>query len=687
MFRLSASRFSLAASALLLCAGLAQAQTEPASPLTATWTVAPSAVPLTYNLSTDTPGSAVNVTVTAASSTVFNVDPTTVPIWLTLGAMSGTAAASPNGAVISFVANSTAAALGVGGYSATVHLKVSGYQDATVTVTLSITNGANVLTIAEGTTQAITWVYGASPQPTKTLTVVSSGQPTPFTVTTQNTTSSTSENVPSNWIQVNQTQGIAYNFGTPITVSFLSDVLNNAAVGAALTGTVTITYGSGNTVVVNLTITVGEPTAVVKSIFPAAVAPATSGNLKLVVTGSGFGSSTTTCAPATCGSPTTVTIAYTGDGGNAVSLTGSQVEGSISVVNPNTMVLTIPAMDQQSTAANILAAGTITLNITNGLTGETVQIESLTVTNAPIINSITDAAALIEPATGTAPNLAPYELISIFGSNFDSGAAVAATTDSYSRYPNSLTVPTSGGHALSVAFYKQGTIGSSTLIGDAYLVYVSSTQINALVPSGVTASGVTGLQIVVTYNGVSSATFDAAPVATNPGVFTVGAAGQGQGAILLANYSVNSTTNLAAKGSTVLIYVSGLGAPTSTAADTAAKTSKFPSTCISAASYFGVVNALSTPPNPAWTSDDGAVMLASNIQTNDLPPCFATSPTVTIGGQAATVTYAGWVADSVAGLYQINATVPTKAASGNSIPVVVTMGGVSSQAGVTMAIQ
>ena len=42
--------------------------------------------------------------------------------------------------------------------------------------------------------------------------------------------------------------------------------------------------------------------------------------------------------------------------------------------------------------------------------------------------------------------------------------------------------------------------------------------------------------------------------------------------------------------------------------------------------------------------------------------------------ECATVTYAGWVAGSVAGLYQINATVPTKATAGKSLPVVVTVG-------------
>jgi len=686
MFRLSANKISLAASALLLCAGLAQAQTPPATPLSATWTNSPAAVALSYNLSSDTASGAITVTVTAASATIFDVDPSTVPFWLTLGAMGGT---TPNVAV-TFQANGAAAALGVGGYTANVHFKVSGFADLVVPVSMGVNNGANVLSVAEGDTQAITWIYGSA-APTQTLTIVSSAQPAPFTVTTQNTTTSSTENIPSNWITASVSQGIAYSFGTPVTVSFLSDVLKNAAVGASLTGTVTITYGAGTTIVVTFTITVGEPYAVVSSIFPAQAAPTTTTPLSVAVTGSGFDSSATTCSPAVCGSKTVVTIQYAGSaGGVAVPLTGSGgIGGAVQVINPTTMLLTIPAMDNQTSAANVLAAGTVTLNITNALTGETVQIETLTITANPIITSIVDAASLVQAQPPAALKLAPYELISIFGSNFDSGAAVAATVDSFGRYPNTLTVPASTGNPLTVSFYKQGTIGSGTLIGQAYLIYVNSTQINALVPSGVTASGITNLQIVVEYGGLSNAVaYPAVPAATNPGVFATGADGQGQGAILNSDSSVNSSTNAAALGSTVMIYVSGLGAPNSTANDSSVTTAlKFPSSCITTGSYFAAVNALTTPPGTPWTSDDGAVILTSNLGTNKYPPCFTASPTVTIGGATATVTYAGWVADSVAGLYQINATVPTKGLTAGPVPVLVTMGGVTSQTGVTLAVQ
>jgi uncharacterized protein (TIGR03437 family) len=61
--------------------------------------------------------------------------------------------------------------------------------------------------------------------------------------------------------------------------------------------------------------------------------------------------------------------------------------------------------------------------------------------------------------------------------------------------------------------------------------------------------------------------------------------------------------------------------------------------------------------------------------------------TVTIGGQAATVQAALAPVGSVAGVLQINATVPTTLTAGNAVPVLVTVGGAASQAHVTMAVK
>jgi uncharacterized protein (TIGR03437 family) len=61
-------------------------------------------------------------------------------------------------------------------------------------------------------------------------------------------------------------------------------------------------------------------------------------------------------------------------------------------------------------------------------------------------------------------------------------------------------------------------------------------------------------------------------------------------------------------------------------------------------------------------------------------------PTVTIGGAAAVVAYAGPLPGSIIGLLQINATVPVGATTGAAVPVVVTIGGVATQANATIAI-
>lgn len=62
-----------------------------------------------------------------------------------------------------------------------------------------------------------------------------------------------------------------------------------------------------------------------------------------------------------------------------------------------------------------------------------------------------------------------------------------------------------------------------------------------------------------------------------------------------------------------------------------------------------------------------------------------TTPVVTIGGVPAAVSYSG-LAPGFVGLYQVNAQVPANSPVGAAVPVVVSVGGVASNA-VTVAIQ
>src|SRR5580704_3679919 len=144
MFRLSANKISLAASALLLCAGFVQAAT-PVSPLTAT----PTSVALTF-AKPSTPGAAVTVTFKVTSGTTyFEADPTTVPYWLNVGAPSGPATSS--GATVSFQSNIAAANMSAGTYSANVHFLVNSFPDFVLPVSLVVTDPASTVTVTGGT--------------------------------------------------------------------------------------------------------------------------------------------------------------------------------------------------------------------------------------------------------------------------------------------------------------------------------------------------------------------------------------------------------------------------------------------------------------------------------------------------------------------------------------------------------
>ena len=151
----------------------------------------------------------------------------------------------------------------------------------------------------------------------------------------------------------------------------------------------------------------------------------------------------------------------------------------------------------------------------------------------------------------------------------------------------------------------------------------------------------------MTYGTQVSQPFTVAVAVADPGIYSLAASGEGQGAILNYNaatggYTINSTTNPAPRGSIAVIYMTGAG--TTTAA---------------------IDNQL-IPASPAVTP----VLL----------------PSVTIGGAAATVLGAQDPPGSVPGVIQINVTVPASIQPGTQ-PVIVTMGGIASQTGLTMAVK
>jgi uncharacterized protein (TIGR03437 family) len=171
------------------------------------------------------------------------------------------------------------------------------------------------------------------------------------------------------------------------------------------------------------------------------------------------------------------------------------------------------------------------------------------------------------------------------------------------------------------------------------LFFASSTQINFQVPWELRNQSQSTLAATLDSAASAAQTVSVAPVA--PAIFTTNASGSGQGAILDTTYRLVDSANPVAAGSYVLIYCTGLGA----VSDQPATGSPAPSDPL------------------AWSA----------------------TPTVTIGGAAANVQFSG-LAPGYVGLYQVNAQVPAGSATGSSVPVVISMGGVTSNA-VTMAVE
>lgn len=183
--------------------------------------------------------------------------------------------------------------------------------------------------------------------------------------------------------------------------------------------------------------------------------------------------------------------------------------------------------------------------------------------------------------------------------------------------------------------------GTQVLIDNAPapLIYESSSQINAIVPYEAGAGGMATVQVIT--GGLETATW-AIPLAPSAlSIFTATGSGVGQAAVVNQDGSINSASNPAPRGTAIQIYATGGGQ--------------------------------TSPPS----STGSVAQAAENL---------ALFTTVTIGGVNAQVLYAGSAPGEVDGVVQINAIVPPGATPG-SVPILVTIGGVPSQTGVTIAIQ
>ena len=650
-----------------------------------TLTASVTALTVQYTLPAS-PGNAVSDTLTATDSgTFFYVETQTVPGWLTV-TQSGTA--NPT-ATVTLQANAVAGTMLPGTYTAAVTFQstAAGAPTATVNVTLLVNDRPPTFSCVAPAT--LTWSPGAA-YPTLPINCTSTGQPVAFAVTFTGSIAGS--------LSADHSGGVAYPWGTTITVSIQPALFLSNPVGSTLNGNIVLQSSTGTTlqtlpVSISITAAVANVTSLTPLELPVNTTP--SATATVVVNGSGFVTGITTVQ---------VTV-----GGNTVVLDPSAIQ----VPNSNSMILTLDA------STFLSSAQTLTVGIQNPGVG-VMQTKPIYVVTTPIIYSVTNSASFTQNPNSN-PLVSAYELISIFGANFDSsGGQTANTLNGLEMYVDPAV--NGNGQQVKVMFFSGLT--QNSLLADAPVIFVSNNQINAIVPAEVTALlGVNGsttanaANIQVSINNVTNDSHNPVPVdvaAATPGIFTPSGSGIGPGAVLNSNWTLNTPSAPALHGSQVHIYATGLGAPTSTSADSyIVSPPAYPGNCLSTNAYLGVLKGTTNPPstplgtqagsplngaNSGLTSINGAVIATANIYAGLLPPCFPVTPTgvqVKFGTSAtATVpTYAGFVWDSIAGLYQIDVTLPSAftpspPTNGGPIAMTLTVGtSATSQSGVTIYVK
>jgi uncharacterized protein (TIGR03437 family) len=274
----------------------------------------------------------------------------------------------------------------------------------------------------------------------------------------------------------------------------------------------------------------------------------------------------------------------------------------------------------------------VSVNPANLAAGSYTGAVQIVTTGSPVSVSMTLVVQGTQPAgtiTGVAngasfdPAFASATWVSIFGANLSATSAGWGASDF-----------TSGKLPASLD-------GVSVTINGipAYAEYISGTQINVLAPDDPTTGAV---QVQVTTAGQTSNSFTAQKQQFAPAFFTFDngkyVAAQHANYSLLGAPSVIAGATPAQPGETILMYGTGFG-----------------------------------PATPA-------VPTASLVTT---PEPLANTVTIAIGGVQAVVEFAGLVES---GLYQLNVTVPSSLSSGDAT-VLATIGGVSTQSGVSITVQ
>lgn len=530
----------------------------------------------------------VSVTATQGGTVIFNY-PTTDQSWL------GVSSSNFNTTPSTFTVTVNTAGLQNGlTYTGNVNVIAGGVQQQIpVTLTVGSGSGGNVTVTAGNspggatvTSMSFTTQPGGAAPNAQQIYVASasgvSGGSFNFSATTTSG---------GNWLLINNAIS-----GSSTTPNSLTVTVNPSGLAASTTygGNIAISPSGGTTVNIPVSFTV----------TPSQTVSASPTSLTFSYTaGSGV-------------TPTAQTISVSGTGTFSVTTTGG---GNWCQVNPTSGTapgtITVAVTNLDSLAVNQSYTCTITVAGTNGTAGSTTITTTLTVSAPlPTILKVTNAASF------NAGSISAGEIITIFGTNMGPTTGVSASPTN-NMYPTTL----GGVQVLLAGGYP------------AAMIYASATQVSAVVPYEINRPVfLQSVNVQVKYLGQTSNGVPLTQVAAAPGIFTANSSGSGPGAILNSNLSVNSSSNPATSGSTVVLYVTGEG----------------------------------------QTIPAGVTGQVSPLTPPFIVPVQA--PTVTINGQPAQVAFYAESPGLIAGVLQINVVIPASAGTGD-LPVVVSFGSASSQ--------
>jgi uncharacterized protein (TIGR03437 family) len=488
---------------------------------------------------------------------------------------------------------------------------------------------------------------------------------------------------------------------------------------------VSLTWGSpAVTTVVTLTYTITAPGSSATGVTPASLPTSSTVGQQFPVTllGTGFVVSTDPSQKTRVG-------IVTGSGSTLTLTPDPNILSTVVDASHITLTVIVPNSNSTDVLAGLFApsgsGGSIVIGVCNpngsasGCTVPTNGTVTLSIGASPIIQAVSSASTFAQVTAPAVQKIAPYDMLSIFGNNFCSqyaatgsqgcssstvltGNPSASPTLTYATWvtPDSPTASTA--RKLTVGFWAHGGNPATTAaIAYAPILFATNNQINILAPSALSASVGSQVDMYVSFGystGIqTSQAYSVSVIPANPGIFTVGSDGQGGAAALGPNYSVintatpagvrltTGTSTVVNHSDTIQLYVTGLGVPDSAGTNSTTQSSAltFPASCVSTANFLSALNtSAGLSGSNALTTLDGTVIQSallnsytvSSINYYWAPPCMATATTytATVGGVNAPVTYAGWVADSVAGLYQLNIQLPPSTSAfqdalGNSV--------------------